>query len=31
LRDGKVTKLDVYWERDNALDDLGLKSEDDKE
>ncbi len=31
LREGEVTKLDVYWERDHALDDLDLTAEDDNE
>jgi ketosteroid isomerase-like protein len=29
IRDGVVVQLDLYWDRDRALDDLGLSREGD--
>jgi hypothetical protein len=29
INDGRVTKLVIYWDRENALADLGLPSESD--
>ena len=29
VRDGRVTKMVVYWERDTGVDDLGLAAEGD--